>query len=612
MSSYKIVHLINNSEADRLYEAAFNDDGTFLVLGKTTIPNLGQGTQPPIDGSFEVFEIDYMSGRRFQDINQIGNTVTGTSNELLGAKVGMSSDGSIVLASSATCLFRLYSQNGLTGVWEQFFAPPDGMTPYNIGGFRYCRDLHNILTAHVHVGSMGETEIYYYRRNGPTYETPSYTSDLAFTNMFTAVRGLSISSETVNNSSIVVHVEMGTQPQYGTINILELGQSSYNTYGTITKFDNSDDYSGLSVAITSNASIIAITSYKDFVLTIEFFKYDTGSWVSIKEMYLVRDTNEFAFSYIYLSDTFVGDYPEKFLLSGVSGLAQDSIYGIYEYDLDSDSYIQKNDIKQKLNTLIGSTDTIIGFGEAAVSRDVNVFYKTFLKLDGSNNILPMNYNVNPEFQYTLPNVASDGIAGMILANSIESVAINAGNYTVPGPYTFDLAADLTFQQYLTDNNLTVVSYSDNISAYNVNPSTGVVTITGGGYGSGGSFGSVLDGILVTTITSPFFVELSGSWSVPPEPEPESEGEPEGEGEAEPEDEAEEEPEAEDEPEAEEEPEDEPTPEPTPEEETPTEVSESALTRFLRFLRKPAVLITIGGVSVLVVAVIIIIVILLIL
>lgn len=520
MSSYKINKIYNNSESDRLQECAFNTDGSVMILGKTTIPDLGLGTRPLTNGSFEVFNIFYTEGKRFSSAQKIGETVTGLTDELLGTKVGITGNGKFVVASSAICIFRIYYFNLNTGLWEQVFAPPDSLTPLNIGGFKCSGDISNIISAHI--GNMGQTDIFYYRNNNGHFETPAYALTSPFTDMFNAVRGLAI-SDNIDLSSgigpIIAVLQEGSQPDQVTLNILELQETTYATRGSITKFDNTSSYKNVFVQISPNSQYLCVTSHNNYTLYVEFFEWksDISDWSSVREFYFPRNTNDLISTYIYLSDFDPqNSLPYRFIISGINGLSQDSIYGVYGYDGITDKFIQLTNFSQKLQNLTNSSEPKFGFLEPSISRDLKIIWKSFLNTNGVS-ILPMNYDVYPEFDIPVDNINSTGIAGMIFTISDEGLVINNGHYTTPGPYVLNIPDNPKFKKYVSDNHLQVISYGifEGNNDYEVDPNTGVVLISGGAYGQEGGINNHYNGIYVMTTTSPFWVDLVLTWKIPP-------------------------------------------------------------------------------------------------
>jgi hypothetical protein len=368
---------------------------------------------------------------------------------------------------------------------------------------------------------MGQTELFYYRYNGTTYETPAYALSSPFTTMFNAIRGLAISDPidlSTGTGPVIAALQMGSQPDQITLNILELQDSTYVTRGSITKFDNNSSYKGVFVQISPDAKYLCVTSHNNYTLYVEFFKWDNdvSTWNSVREFQFSRNTTDFTFTYIYLSEfDSSNDLPYRFFITGVNSLAQDTIYGIYGYDGINDKFIQLLSLSQKLHDLVNSLEPKVRFNEPAISSDWRAIWKSFVKTDGTT-IMPMNYDVYPEFDIQVDNVNSAGVAGMIFTDGNEGLVLNVGHYVTPGPYIFDITASHEFQQYVIKNHLQVIRYGIFIqnTDYEVHPTTGVVTIFGGTYGEQGFVNNHYNGIYVQTKSSPFWVDLKVSWKIP--------------------------------------------------------------------------------------------------
>lgn len=439
--SYQIHKILNNPTSTTGFNPALNKYGTRLIVGDGQLPDFNTGNTPSADGMFKVYRISHDPRRHIRSFSQLGPTMIGSDLEGLGNSVGINSTGNLIIASSNKTIFNIYKYNTVTGSWDIVFSPGENhgiAGNFFIGGFRYDSNFRYIITAALFPDINGvTTKLLCYKLTGPNIWTrPAYTNEQDFIDLFIQIRGLSCSdilSQPDITGPVVAQLQKGDSDNHVVVSVIAIKETEAVPYGSITTYDNSDDYIQTSVGINKKADRLGVTYFKDNMVQAQIYKWDSNieNWVT-QNLIQLNPVLPFAYplSYIYLSDEMSGEYVSKFCLSMNYSIASDPIYGIYKYNTDTEAYEQEVSFGDKLIALAGDNPLPMGFLGSYVSDDFNTIATSFVGPDPD----PQN---NPPFgPANYPTTPAPGISnvGDIMSQGISlALFINATNKFPPEP-----------------------------------------------------------------------------------------------------------------------------------------------------------------------------------
>jgi hypothetical protein len=420
MYTYEIHKIINNPDENFGYQPCLDSLGETMIVGDQILPDFSNGNPRTSSGSAKVYQLKYDSYMHLKSMNQMGSTLVGTTDENLGKMVSINRNGRLVCLSSDTHLFKIFSYNLNSADWELLYTPGTSHAPptgQNVGGFRVDSELNYIVIAFVDY-SNGNTTIRFYRRNGNTWTQPAYTLHQNFQDRFGSIRGLWMSdAKTVDDypTPIVVHIESIPPPGQSenlVYHITALKENSFDEYGTITTYDSNGDYGSLASTISKDGSHIAISYYNntDNKVYATFYSANSAStpvWTLDHTMSFTPQPGfTMPLSTVRLSNSLTGNLPERFCLSAAYGLSTDSMYGIYQYNSETNVYDQKSSFTEKISELAGGLPVINGFVDAAISDDLDVVATTFIGMNENNSppLGPIHHASVPQ-----PGVHASGV-----------------------------------------------------------------------------------------------------------------------------------------------------------------------------------------------------------
>lgn len=397
MYSYQIHKIINNPDPDSAYQVSLDHIGEKMIIGDQILPDFNNGGAPRSKpGTVKVYRLIYDSYNHLSGMHQLGQTIAGTTDENLGRMCSIDASGQLIIASTDTHLFKIYQWNSSTVQWDLLFTPGTGHAPppgSSVGGFRVDSTLNHILIANVDY-SNGDTTAHYYRRSGNVWTEPTYATLQPFADRFNNVRGLWISD--VKDISgyptpIAVHLYAPPMTNELYLRITAFGENTATPYGTITTYDNNTtDYSGVSVNISEDGNIIAISYWdkNDLVVKVRFYKVDSvPAWTMVHEETFTPADNSFEQSgSIRMTDEYHSNgLPLKFAMSATYVLSGDFMYGIYKLNSGGTAYTRETSFVEKIWELAGETSVMNGFLDAAVSADFDTVVTTIVGTDPDVN-----------------------------------------------------------------------------------------------------------------------------------------------------------------------------------------------------------------------------------
>lgn len=424
MYSYEIHKIINNPLSTNGFNAALSANGSRIILGDTMLPAFFTGSIDTQPGSFKVYDIIYDSRKHIFQMNQVGDVVTGDTDENLAAGVVITDDGSMVAVSSNTEIFKIYKFNIVTKIWDVYYTPgPDhGLgSGLNISGLRATSDFRHIITANVD-NNTGMTSLLYYRRTTATsnaWEMPAYAMTTPFLERFNAIRGLVMSDAILvenYNGPIIIHVQQVPMQNNAVIISTRLAENNFFDYGYFPEYSPSDmTIQALAVGITQNADHAVVTYIKNSKINVDMYVWDFDTyWYFVHKFEIIPDDiNTIQFSYPYLNNESSGDLPSKLCLSMNYGLSNDSIFGVYDINYtvqDSYSLTQSVSFAEKLTALASNNPLPLGLLGSMPSRDFSVIATPFMGPDPDSdpNTNP-NYSTVYYFTTPAPNVTNVGV-----------------------------------------------------------------------------------------------------------------------------------------------------------------------------------------------------------
>jgi len=455
---YQINRLLNNTTSTNMFNAAVNSNGSRIVVTDTHLPDLSTGTMAPQTGSFKVYDIKYNSEMHVSSMSQVGQTIVGATGESLGMGVGISGDGSLVLATSNTEVFKIYSYNRATSNWDVIFAAGSACvtgaassegdagtttsgldSPINIMGIRYDIDFKTIMTANV--SPTGDTRLVYHVKQGSTWVCPEFSIDPVLLERYSRIRGLWISDSGDDSSVSVVHLH-AANPETSAIRVLvtKFTPDSFSDYGSITEFASdvdTNDYRGVSVTINRKGTHIGVSYYKDNKVYVKIYAVDVDlNWNMVKKFSFALDTpNSERSSAIIFDDSVVGPaeagIPGKMMVAPINSFSGDKLYGIYTNSCHpvTGEYSTSQDVSfgERLESLAGNASEFISFG-GTISKDFKTVLVSFTG--------PASDGV-PFGPVHCPSFLSDGISNVGDFNSDGiSIALLVKDYIsdpVPSP-----------------------------------------------------------------------------------------------------------------------------------------------------------------------------------
>jgi hypothetical protein len=366
----------------------------------------------------------------------------GSDLESLGSSVGINSVGNLIIASSNKTIFNIYKYNLTTNTWDVIFSPGEnhGIPGiFFVGGFRYDSEFRYIITAALFPDLMGDvtTQLLCYKRTGPTtWSMPAYTTEQNFLDMFIRIRGLSLSDVSAKpdiTGPVIAQLQKGDADNHGLVSIIALKETEAVPYGSITTYDNSDDYVQIAIGINKKADRLAITYFKDNLIQGQIYKWDSNiqNWVT-QILVQLNPVLPFAYplSYIYLSDKMKGEYVAKLCLSMNYSISNDPIYGVYEYNTSTGLYEQEVSFSEKLTAVAGNNPLPMGFLGSFVSDDFNTIASSFVGPDQDPNNGPP---FGPAYYPTTPAPGITNVDDIMSEGISLALFINATNVTPPTP-----------------------------------------------------------------------------------------------------------------------------------------------------------------------------------
>lgn len=395
---YQVNRLLNNTTSTNMFNAAVNSNGSRIIVADTHLPDLSTGTPIPQTGSFKVYDVKYTADMRVSSMSQVGQTVIGTTDESLGTGVGISGDGSLVLATSNTEVFKVYSYNRATSNWDVIFAAGatsnlDSEAAVSILGIRYDVDFTNIITANV--SPEGNTRLVYHVKQDSTWVCPTFSTDSVLLERYSRIRGLWISDYNTFGvgGAVVVHFQ-AANPESNPIRLLvtRFNGDSFSDYGFVTEFSSDfdpNDYKSISVTINRKGSHIGVSYYRDNKVHLKIYAVDVDlNWNMVKKFSFALDTpNSDRSSAVIFDDSIVtsssdgsGGIPGKMMIAVTSGFSSDKFYGIYTNSCHpvTHEYSTSQDVSfgQRLDSLSGNAAELLSFA-GTISKDFKVVLAAF-------------------------------------------------------------------------------------------------------------------------------------------------------------------------------------------------------------------------------------------
>lgn len=391
MSSSKIMYqvnrILNNTSSANIFTAGVNSDGSRIIVADTLLPDLSAGTPTPQTGSFKVYDVKYNSDMHISSMIQVGQTIVGATDESLGIGVGISGDGSMVLATSNTEVFKVYSYNRATSTWDVMFAAGETSnlgSPVNILGIRYDANFENILTANV--SPEGNTTLVYHVKQGSTWVCPDFSVDPLLLERYSRIRGLWTS-----DNSVIVHFQ-ATTPETSFVRLLitKLNTDSFSDYGSITEFASdidTNEYKGIQATINRQGTHIGVSYYKDNKVHLKIYAVDVDlNWNMVKKFSFALDTpNAERSSAVVFDDSIVSDgtsvgIPGKMMIAVTNSFSSDKFYGIYtnSYNPVTHEYSTSQDVSfgRCLDSLVGNTAELLSFA-GTISKNFKLVLSAF-------------------------------------------------------------------------------------------------------------------------------------------------------------------------------------------------------------------------------------------
>lgn len=430
---YQINRLLNNTASSNMFNAAVNSDGTRFIVSDMHLPDLSTGSPIPQTGSFKVYDVKYDANMHVSSMSQIGQTVVGATDESLGMGVGISADGSMVLATSNTEVFKVYSYNRATSNWDVIFSAGAtsglGGETLNIMGIRYDLDFKVIMTANV--STEGNTRLVYHVKNETgAWECPAFSTDPVLLERYGRIRGLWMTDD---SSPIVAHLH-ATNPETSAVRILvtKFNADGFSDYGSITEFASDVDtnvYKGISVTINRAGTHIGVSYQKDGKVYLKIYAVDVDlNWNMVKMFSFALDTpNSEKSSQVIFDDSIVGDaagIPGKMMIAVINGFSSDKFYGIYTNSCHpvTHEYSTSQDVSfgQRLDSLSGNACEFVSFA-GTVSKNFKTVLTAFA---GPASGLPFGPAHYPSFPVAgvnnLVDFDSEGISLALFAKECSS------------------------------------------------------------------------------------------------------------------------------------------------------------------------------------------------
>lgn len=445
---YQINRILNNTESLNMFNAAVNSNGSRIIVADTHLPDLSTSAPVPQTGSFKVYDIKYTPDMKVASLIQVGQTVVGATNESLGMGVGISGDGSLVLATSNTEVFKVYSYNRATSQWDVAFAAGTACVtgsegaaeaPINIMGIRYDVDFKNIMTANV--STEGNTRlVYHVKEDGGalSWVVPAFSTDPVLLERYSRIRGLWMSDYS-NDSWAIVHLQ-ATNPETSSIRIMvtKFNADGFSDYGFIPEFSSDVDtnvYKSISVTINRKGTHIGVSYFKDNKVHLNIYAVDVDlNWNMVKKFSFALDTpNSERSSAIIFDDSVVGtssNIPGKMMIAVTNGFSSDKFYGIYTNSFHpvTGEYSTSQEVSfgERLDSLAGNAAEFISFA-GTVSKDFKVVLAAFAGPAGTSSSKPFGPAHYPSFP-------ADGIIGTGDFNSEGiSLALLVKDCGLPSP-----------------------------------------------------------------------------------------------------------------------------------------------------------------------------------
>ena len=439
---YQINRLLNNTTSTNMFNAAVNSNGSRIVVTDTHLPDLSTGALVSQTGSFKVYDVKYDSEGHVSCMSQVGQTVIGEADESLGMGVGISGDGSLVLATSNVEVFKVYKYNRATSNWDVIFSAGatsvlDG--PISIMGIRYDLDFKIIMTANV--SPTGDTRFVYHvkqsNEGAVTWVCPEFSTDPVILERFSRIRGLWMSDCIINNECIVVNLQ-ATNPETSAIRILvtKFNEDSFSDYGSITEFASdvdTNEYRGISVTVNRKGTHIGVSYYKENKVHLKIYAVDVDlNWNMVKQFSFALDTpNSERSSQVIFDDSLVGAslnsiaIPGKMMIAVANGFSSDKLYGIYTNSCHpvTGEYSTSRDVSfgERLDSLTGNVFELISFG-GTVSKN----FKTVLAAFAGPAVVGVPYGPAHGTSFPVERISnvgdfnSDGISIALLVKECSS------------------------------------------------------------------------------------------------------------------------------------------------------------------------------------------------
>ena len=435
---------------------------------------------------------------------QLGTDIDGLdANELSGYSVAQSSDGSIVAIGAyghdgQKGTTRIY-QN-ITGTWTQLGSDIDGTDAGERSGFSVSLSSDGTIVAigaHYHDGSKGTTRIY-------TYSTPGLIGG-SWTQIGSDIDGTDASEYSgysVSLSSDGTIVAIGAYQhdgQKGTTRIYQNITGTWTQIGSDIDGSGAIEYSGISVSLSSDGTTVAIGAhYHDGQKgTTRIYKNITGTWTQIGSDIDGTDAGEYSgFSVSLISDgsivaiganvhdggkgtTRIYQLPTTISSSNTSTIpAGNNFINNFVSTIETDlvDYTLLYDASNALITFDGLAQDI---SMSITSTDTTVFDTSITEITTAANTLPFITYGQPD--PTLQNYIDNGITtGEFVSNGYTVTQLLSGS-VIPD-WNVDTDGNHFDQSYLkgfTDVSGSVVIRNDNRLITNGDLSLGGNLITSG-------------------------------------------------------------------------------------------------------------------------------------
>ena len=270
---------INNGDQSG-YSVSMSADGSIVALGAINYDNPGSNS-----GQVRVFK--NQSGTW----TQVGQDINGeASGDLSGFSISLSSDGSIVAigatnnsgGSSYAGQVRIYQNQ--SGTWTKIGQDIDGTAPYNLSGWSVSLSSDGSIVAIGAIGYNGDGQFYGSTRvfefNGTSWTQKGQ--------VITGEANFDFSGWSVSLSSDGSILALGAtynDNQTGNVRIFGFDGSSstWVQIGNNIKGENPGDQFGQKVNLSSDGSLIAISStyYNTNSGFVQIYQNQSGNWTKL-------------------------------------------------------------------------------------------------------------------------------------------------------------------------------------------------------------------------------------------------------------------------------------------------------------------------------------------